>query len=200
MKNSNFKFHIQFPSFWEGLAVGLLLLLTSCGSKQAENSESIDEEVNELVESNEYKENGLNKLRPSNQTIDTEAGYRVNLLVEPDERLPRVANDNFGPYSDNRATVVVTRDADTLLVRRFVKSDFADYLDQSLSSSAILDGLTLTDASATDLTLETSISVPHSDEQTVVAVTMSLTDGNTSMQRVATTNDSFGDDEEEVED
>lgn len=186
--------------FKGGLLLLFSLLLFSCGSKPAENAESIDEEVNELVETNEYKENGLNKLRASNQTLDTKAGYRVSLLVEPDERLPRVANDNFGPYSDNRATVVVTRDADTLLVHRFVKSDFADYLDQSLSNSAILDGLTLTDAAATALTLEASVSVPHSDEQTVVAVTLSLTDGKTLMQRVATTNDSFGDDEEMVED
>ena len=178
----------------------IILFVCSCGSKPAENAESIDDEVNELVETNEYKENGLNKLRASNQTQDTEAGYHVNLLVEPDERLPRVANDNFGPYCDNRATVVVTRDADTLLVRRFVKSDFADYLDQSLSSSAIFDGLTLTNAAAAALTLEASVSVPHSDEQTVVAVTLSLTDGKTSMQRVATTNDSFGGDEEDVED
>ncbi|MBQ7742355.1 MAG: DUF4738 domain-containing protein [Bacteroidaceae bacterium] len=178
-----------------GLFILFSLLLCSCGSKPADNAESIDEEVNELVETNEYKENGLNKLRASNQTLDTEAGYRVSLLVEPDERLPRVANDNFGPYSDNRATVVVTRDADTLLVHRFVKTDFADYLDQSLGNSAILDGLTLTNAAATALTLEASVSVPHSDEQTVVAVTLSLTDGKTSMQRVATTNDSFGDEE-----
>ena len=177
-----------------------LTLLISCGNKPAENAESIDDEVNELVETNEYKENGLNKLRASNQTLDTEAGYRVSLLVEPDERLPRVANDNFGPYSDNRATIVVTRDADTLLVHRFVKSDFSDYLDRSLGSSAILDGITLTDAATTALTIEASVSVPHSDEQTVVAVTLSLTDGKTSMQRVATTNDSFGDDEEIVED
>lgn len=195
MKNKISLFAFHFSLF-----TVLSLLLFSCGSKPAENAESIDEEVNELVETNEYKENGLNKLRASNQTLNTEAGYRVSLLVEPDERLPRVANDNFGPYSDNRATVVVTRDADTLLVHRFVKSDFSDYLDQSLSRSAILDGLTLTDAAATALTIEASVSVPHSDEQTVVAVTLSLTDGKTSMQRVATTNDSFGDDEEMVED
>lgn len=186
-----------------GTRVGLFFLISilfvSCGSKQTESSESIDEEVNELVETNEYKENGLNKLKAVSQSLDTEAGYNINLSLAPDERLPRVPNENFGSYCDNRATVVVTQGADTLLVRQLVKADFEDYIDKSLSDFAVFDALTLTQSAAKAVTFEASISVPHSDEQAVVAVTLGLADGQVSMQRVTTANDSFAD-EEEVED
>lgn len=171
-----------------------VLSLASCGGKEQNSAEAIDKELNEIVESDEYQENGLNKLRATSEVIDTKNGYTVSLALTPGESLPHVPNENFGTYCDNIGTVVARKgDADTLLVRRFVKADFADYLDEPLRSSAILDGLTLKDATASAITLEASVSVPHSDEQAVITVTIPLGGGAFTMQRQISGFDEFGD-------
>ena len=54
--------------------------LASCGGSKSENdAQDIDEELSELVESGEFKENGLMKLRPAESVADTKAGYPMRL-------------------------------------------------------------------------------------------------------------------------
>ena len=109
------------------VAIGCCLMtmgLASCGGSKSENdAQDIDEELSELVESGEFKENGLMKLRPAESVADTKAGYKVALFVWPDEALPRVPNDNFGTYCDNRASVIAFTEVDTLVSRQFSKAD-----------------------------------------------------------------------------
>ena len=180
-------------------AIGCCLMtmgLTSCGGSKSENdAQDIDEELSELVESGEFKENGLMKLRPAESVADTKAGYKVALFVWPDEALPRVPNDNFGTYCDNRASVIAFTEADTLVSRQFSKADFADALDDNLRANAILDNISLVSAAPQSLTLEASVSVPHSDEQALFTVVLGL-DGSLSVQKNTTANDTFADEEE----
>ncbi|MBO4593425.1 MAG: DUF4738 domain-containing protein [Bacteroidaceae bacterium] len=186
-----------------------IIFLASCGSKSEAPNENIDEELNEIVESREYKENGLNKIRAVSDTINSGHGYLVILSVSPDESQPRVPNDNFGTYCDNRATVKVvrtnTQSAEQDLTNtqssvpssQFFKSSFIDYLDETLRTYAVLDALTFVGAEANRFTVEASISVPHSDEQALITITIGL-DGSVSMQRSTVDNDAFP--EEDIED
>ena len=174
-----------------------LLLITSCGSKPESDAQAIDEELSEIVESGEYKENGLMKLRSAESILDTREGIHAVATLVPDESLPRVANDNFGTYCDNRAQVLaVSAAGDTIVSRRFAKADLNEQLDDLLRSSAILDGLTLKNAGAAGVQLEASVSVPHSDEQAAFTITLGR-DGSLSAQRNAPADDSFADDGED---
>lgn len=169
--------------------------LVACKNTPHNDAQDIDEELSEIVESNEYKEHDLMKLRATEDIVDTEGGNSIVLTIEPDESLPHVANDNFGTYCDNRATVVaLSQDGDTLLSRHLTKADMQEYIDAPLLSSAILDGLSLESATPSAIVVNASISVPHSDEQAVVALTMGF-DGTLTMQRVSAPVDNFFDDE-----
>ena len=196
--NSQFSIlHFQSCLTFVGCCL-MLVVMTSCGGSKTEtDAQAIDEELSEIVESNEFQENGLMKQRPAELVIDTPAGYKVALFVRPDEGLPRVPNENFGTYCDNRATVMAFTDADTLVSRQFTKADFTDALDDNLKTNAVLDNISLITAEPKTLTLEASVSVPHSDEQAVFTVTLGI-DGSLTVQKNAPVNDSFAD--EEVED
>ena len=197
------------PSHFSLFTFLYIFIFASCGSKSEAPNENIDEELNEIVESREYKENGLNKIRAVSDTINSGHGYLVILSVSPDESQPRVPNDNFGTYCDNRATVKVVRtnaqSAEQDLTNtqssvpssQFFKSSFIDYLDETLRTYAVLDALTFVGAEANRFTVEASISVPHSDEQALITITIGL-DGSVSMQRSTVDNDAFP--EEDIED
>ena len=173
----------------------MVLLLASCGGKEQNSAEAIDNELNEMVESDEYQENGLNKLRPQMVDADADNGtYHVTVAVSPDESLPHVPNDNFGTYCDNRATVIACNQTDTLLNRQFVKDDFSNFLDENLKTNAILDNVAIVSATPQALTLDASVSVPHSDEQAIITVTIGLA-GGVSMEKNNASTDAFVDEE-----
>ena len=79
--------------------------------------------------------------------------------------------------------------------RQFSKADFADALDDNLRANAILDNISLVSAAPQSLTLEASVSVPHSDEQALFTLVLGL-DGSLSVQKNTTANDTFADEEE----
>lgn len=173
-------------------------IIVACKNTTQADVQAIDEELNEIVESDEYKEHDLIKLRATEDIVDTKDGNHVVLTLEPDERLPHVANENFGTYCDNRASVIVLSESgDTLLSRHFTKTDMQEYIDTALFRSGILDGLSVERATPSTIVVNANISVPHSDEQVVVALTMGL-DGSISMQRQAAPVVDFH--EEQVED
>ena len=186
--------NLQFLDFRIQLILLAFVTLASCGSKPQNDVQAIDEELNEIVESSEFKENGLMKQRPTEQVVDTKEGYKVNISVRPDESLPRVPNDNFGTYCDNRITVTAFTGADTLVNRQFTKADFSDALDSNLKTYAILENLSLTSSTGQSVTLDASVSVPHSDEQAIFSITLGF-DGSMTMQKNTPANDAFPDEE-----
>ena len=186
--------NLQFLDFRIQLILLAFVTLASCGSKPQNDVQAIDEELNEIVESSEFKENGLMKQRPTEQVVDTKEGYKVNISVRPDESLPRVPNDNFGTYCDNRITVTAFTGADTLVNRQFTKADFSDALDSNLKTYAILENLSLTSSTGQSVTLDASVSVPHSDEQAIFTITLGF-DGSMTMQKNTPANDAFPDEE-----
>ena len=186
--------NLQFLDFRIQLILLAFVTLASCGSKPQNDVQAIDEELNEIVESSEFKENGLMKQRPTEQVIDTKEGYKVNISVRPDETLPNVPNENFGTYCDNRVTVLVYNSTDTLVNRQLTKADFFDALDSNLKTYAILENLSLASSSGQSVTLDASVSVPHSDEQAIFTITLGF-DGSMTMQKNMPANDAFPDEE-----
>lgn len=179
------------------LLAAAVAALAACKDTKQADVQAIDEELNEIIESDEYKENGLMKLRAKEEIVDAEGGRHIILSIEPDEKLKHIANENFGTYCDNRATVVVlTQGGDTLLARHLTKADMQEYIDEPLFSAAILDGLSVESVSASAIVLNASVSVPHSDEQAIVAITADY-DGNLNMRRAAVRTVDFSEDQEE---
>ncbi len=168
----------------------LALSLVACKDNKGENTEGEEPaaEQTEMSDGAEYEKNGVYSIYREPMTADSDDNtYHVAIYITPDPSLPTVENASFNrTYADNRANVTVTADNDTILSRQFTKQSFAEYFDANINKKAILNRITCRGFSANGVKLEAEISVPHSDEECYVTITV-LRDGTVTMERYTDT-------------
>lgn len=163
-----------------------LSIMTACKDNKATDTQQAETTQAETTKSDggEYEHNGIYSIYREPVIIDSEdKTFHVEIRMSPDTLLPTVYNENFNrTYADNHATIVVVAKNDTIFSKQFTKATFAEYIDSSIAGRAILCRIAYRGATANQVNLEAEVSVPHSDEECYITMTI-LGDGTLQMQR-----------------
>lgn len=172
--------------------IALLLTITiisvSCKEKtvvEPQIAETTQKDT--LSDGDEYQKSGRYCIyrQPITQTSD-DASTIVEIKIQPDFSLPSVENESFErTYCDNSANIIVICSGDTVFNNNFTKHSFAEQIETGLSEKAILNRIVCRGFSNNNVKLEAEISVPHSDEECYITITIDK-NGNTNISRYET--------------
>ena len=162
-------------------------LLASCGGNGTQgngnDSTAVAMDGEQMTDGQEYEENGVVKTYfvTSVQQVDSQTTISINMM--PDESLPKIKNENLGKiYCDNKAVVTFKQGGQVLLERTFNKMSFESYVDARLLQNATLFRLQYAGRQGNGVKLLAIISVPHSEEEADIYVTLTP-DGGMSMEK-----------------
>lgn len=85
------------------------------------------------------------------------------ITSEADENLPEIVDEDGVKYKDNRFTLIITKDGETLFKRSFSKADFCNQLSKDFQKYSIMDGMRFSHAEEGKLYFNTCVSLPDSD-------------------------------------
>jgi len=89
--------------------------------------------------------------------------YKSVVVRQPDESLPMVANQQGQKYVDNRITLRLSSEGQSLVNKEFTKANFMDHLDAGFKKYAILEGLVFDKAVPQGILYAASVAYPESD-------------------------------------
>ena len=113
----------------------IMLLLASCGSKQAETQDTIQPEQN------------TDEVRtlPDYAHIDslTQGSHKLRYVIESEsaEDLPDVVDEEGIKYKDKRFVLDIAKDGQKFFRHSFTKADFKSQLSEDFQKHGIMDGL-----------------------------------------------------------
>ena len=155
------------------VCVALLVLtigLTACGGKK-KNEDIITQRVvevqsNEPVRMQEYHdERDVNWIGKR---------YRVTVDRQPCDTLPMVKDERGQKYVDNVFQVTVSRaDGSVFFNRKFVKSNFSQYVNDDYRQTGILEGIVFDKADGDWLVFGASVGHPQTDEYIPLVIRLS---------------------------
>lgn len=155
------------------VCVALLVLtigLTACGGKK-KNEDIITQRVvevqsNEPVRMQEYHdERDVNWIGKR---------YRVTVDRQPCDTLPMVKDERGQKYVDNVFHVTVSRaDGSVFFNRKFVKSNFSQYVNDDYRQTGILEGIVFDKADGDWLVFGASVGHPQTDEYIPLVIRLS---------------------------
>lgn len=161
-------------------------LLSACGSSSNTkdgDSTKVATEQTQYTDGQEYTENGVVKLYFAPIDMQKDSTIAVRIEMVPDESLPKIGNENLGKtFCDNKAIVTFRQNGQDVMQKSFTKHSFDSYISSSLMSGAILYRLQFQGFEGNAVKLLAVVTVPHSDEEAGVVVTVSP-DGSTMMQK-----------------
>ena len=110
--------------------------------------------------------------------------YTVKIEREAADSLPKVKDETGQYFIDNRITLSVIREDQSVFFRRtFTKSSFSSYLDDYFRSNAILGNMVLADVAKYELHFAISVMMPESDDE-FIPLKLTVTNlGNISVAR-----------------
>ena len=118
-------------------------------------------------------------MSPADSQVDVQwiegRTYHVNISRTPADSLPKVT-DNIGQeYIDNKVLITVKRqDGSTFFSQAFVKSTFAEWLDNDYRMNAILNGISFISVNADKLMFTATITPPQAAEDEAIDLMISV--------------------------
>ena len=152
--------------------VALCLLLAACQGK--ENKEQKFEE--RAFQLSVDKETGVYRMQQSDAQGSVEisgADYRYTIKRSSSDELPSVKDADGNQFVDNVIDVKITRKGKDLLVKRFTKKDFAQHVEASFLSKAILEGFVYDRVVDGKLRFAASVCYPQTDIYIPLSITVS---------------------------
>lgn len=134
-----------------------LLLLSSCGPKQAETSGT------QQTEQNADEPHRLPDYTYTDSLMQGSHKLVYTITSHPDETLPEVVDEDGVRYKDNRFSLLILKDGNTLFKRSFTKADFFGSIGKEFQKYGIMDGLRFNRAEEGKLYFNTCVSLPDSD-------------------------------------
>lgn len=139
----------------------LLLSLSACGGKSNPDVPQRDTTAYAAPESHETGHDDPRDIPYTAEFNGRKYDFRIRRT--PEDSLPQV-KDRFGdPYQDNRVSLTIRRDGETLAHRSFTKLDFSGQIDAPLER-LILGGLAFRNIDAQGLHFGLQFNAPGDEE------------------------------------
>lgn len=162
-----------------------LAACTACGGKE-EKATSIEERAYQL---DVDKETGVQKMQPSTSqgnAVVNGAEYHYTIVRTPSDTQKRVKDEHGVLFMDNVIDVKITRNGNqAVLDKQFTKETFAQHVDGSFLSHAILEGLVFDEAKEGKLLFAASVCYPQTDIFIPLRVTVAP-NGSMHIERIFT--------------
>ncbi|MDY5813599.1 MAG: DUF4738 domain-containing protein [Bacteroides sp.] len=157
------------------------LVLGACAGKGEDKSKK------KLTQLDSITQSGVEYMQPSKADTTLQLGgttLRSQVERRPEADLPQVKGTQGEAYMDNSITLTLSRGGNTLLVRRFVKADFASVVDAEFLKQSILEGLVFDRVEPRGLRYAGSVCYPGTDLYMPFAIWVSADGRNVSLQRI----------------
>ena len=136
----------------------LFISLASCTPQKTETQVTTETEEEPIEE--------VRNLLPYSHTDTLMQGSHMviyTIISQPDDELPLVVDDDGTKFKDNRFSLEITKDEQTLFSRNFTKADFKSMLSKDFQDCGIMDGMRFNRAEDGKLYFNTCVSYPESD-------------------------------------
>jgi len=164
------------------MAVMAVVLLASCGGSTGSgndgDSTNVEAQSTQLIDGQEYTENGVVKLYFAPVEVKQDSTSSVTIDMIADESLPQIKNENLGKiFCDNKAVVSFKSGNEVVYTTTFTKASFESYVDPAVYEASILFRLQYMGFEGNAVKMLAIISAPHSDEEAGVIVTLAPNGG-----------------------
>ncbi|MCM1108085.1 MAG: DUF4738 domain-containing protein [Clostridium sp.] len=146
------------------------LVLTACGGGTERDAQGLKSEFNQIDSVTEVQH-----MRDYSYHDTVSSGghlYAYDIVRQASDTLGIVTDENGDRYADNFIRLTVTRDEEAYFSHRFLKQDFAAYLDRGFRKSAILDGMAFDRVVAGGVRFAVAVGYPMSDMSMPFLVTV----------------------------
>lgn len=162
------------------LALGTLLLLAACSSRQKEQ-----EEARLAARADSVAAAGPQCMQVSDvKETFTFRGkeYNSSVVRRPDSTLPLISDEQGAQFVDNRISLRITCENKMVVDRTFTKEDFASLVDARFLKHALLEGLVFDQTTPQGMVYAASVCYPQSDLYIPIRLTITA-DGYISMAK-----------------
>lgn len=160
-------------------ALGLMVLTGCKEKKQTQDIIATKQEEVKLqdpIRMQEYRQE---------QTVDWNGrSYRVAVVRTPVDSLPMVQDEVGQKYVDNRISLTITRqDQTVLLSKQFTKASFHSYLNDDYRQKGVLEAMVFDEVDDGELEFAVSVAHPQSEDEYIPLKLSVRADGGISIKR-----------------